>query len=120
MSNEEHHGPSEHHTCELSHHEGCRQPVITGENSGDKFVINKQLTIGNLIVLVSLTVGLISSWVRMQDGLSHIESMVQANKLAITDNRLAQKDLLNTIVESNRIIGARVDRLLELELQSRR
>lgn len=89
-------------------------------HSGQKFVINKSVGVGNLLVMLVLVFGLVSSWAKMQVNQEYTATAIEENAEAIIANTESHKDMLMEIRTSNRHVSKRVDRLLELELQSRR
>lgn len=108
------------HTCDFKSETKCEHPIMASVQSGDKILVSKNIGLGNFLVLIVLIAGLIASWVRMEVNQEHTASAIQDNAEAIETNTASHKDILQEIRTSNRHVSQRVDRLLELELQSRR
>lgn len=85
------------------------------------------MNINSLITLSVIIIGLIASWIHMEAGLEAVSRSTNTNLEAIKINATYHETILDTIekvdnknAESIRYLSQRVDRLLELEMQSRR
>ena len=111
--------------------ETCAHPSVLKIKAGDHIMISKVISTGTILTLLVLFINAVVSWTTMYVNQQNTIKAVEANSRSIADSKREFSEILTELrvvmkesraeaLESSKNVEKRVDRLLELELQSRR
>jgi hypothetical protein len=117
--------------CEHSSEGECTHPAVQKMESGDHFMISKVISAGTILTILILFVNAVVSWTTMYVNQENTLKAVENNSRLIAESKSEFGGILKELraeikesraeaLQSSVKVATRVDRLLELELQSRR